>query len=92
MYEVRHRSVKEHQSYSFEIERENLKFVYEASLDYQTELSNINRLEDKVAHPYLGGAIFKQKLWNSNRVFSLGYLGLAGVASAYYPHLVQLVG
>ena len=34
MYEVQNRSVHEHEMYSFNIERENLKWVYQANLDF----------------------------------------------------------
>jgi hypothetical protein len=37
MYEVQNRSVHEHELYSFEIERQNVKWLYQANLTYIEE-------------------------------------------------------
>jgi hypothetical protein len=37
MYEVQNRSVHEHELYSFNIERDNLKWLYKANLDHINE-------------------------------------------------------
>jgi hypothetical protein len=45
MYEVRNRSVHEHELYSFNVERENLKWLYRANLGYIEEINKINALD-----------------------------------------------
>jgi hypothetical protein len=39
MYQVSHRSVDEHELYSFKIERENLSWLYKANLGFIDEMS-----------------------------------------------------
>ena len=36
MYEIYNRSVWEHEMFSFNIERENLKYIYNANIDFVT--------------------------------------------------------
>jgi len=46
MYEVQNRSLDEHEAFSFEVERENLKYLHQASRDFQSEMSRLNEIED----------------------------------------------
>ena len=61
LYEVQNRSVEEHEAFSFQIERENLKWLYNAKQDFSKEMDRANALEDLSAHANLGGKIFKRK-------------------------------
>ena len=38
MYEVRHRSIWEHEQFSLNVERRNLKWLFEANKDYMQEI------------------------------------------------------
>ncbi len=42
LYEVSNRSVHEHELYSFNIERENLKWLYQANVSYINEINSFN--------------------------------------------------
>ena len=92
MYEVRNRSLQEHEAFSFEIERDNLKFLSEASLSYQKEMAAINDLEDRKAHAALKGGVFQRKTMTPDRLTGLGCFGVAAGAWAYFPYLAQYVG
>jgi len=46
-------------------------------------------LED---HVNLKGAIFKRKLLDPNRLYGLGYFGIAGATYAMFPHVALLLG
>ena len=39
LYEIQNRSAAEHNAFSFEIERENLKWLYKASQEFQQEIA-----------------------------------------------------
>jgi hypothetical protein len=41
MYEVQNRSVSEHELFSFEVERHNLKWVYQANVDFVQEQTKV---------------------------------------------------
>jgi hypothetical protein len=45
MYEVRHRSVWEHDQFSLTVERRNLKWLAEANRDFIHEVQRINHLD-----------------------------------------------
>ena len=45
MYEVRHRSVWEHEQFSLNVERRNLKMLYEANLDFNSEMNRVDQFE-----------------------------------------------
>jgi len=53
LYEVQNRSVEEHEAYSFQIERENLRWLYNAKQDFTKEMEKSNAIEDLSAHAYL---------------------------------------
>ena len=61
LYEVQNRSAEEHEAFSFQIERENLKWLYNAKQDFAKEMDRANALEDLNAHANLKGKIFKRK-------------------------------
>jgi hypothetical protein len=61
MYEVRHRSVWEHEQFSLNVERRNLKMLYEANLDFNSEMSRVDKFEQMADHVSLKGKVFKMK-------------------------------
>lgn len=92
LYEVQNRSVEEHEAFSFQIERENLKWLYNAKQDFSKEMDRANALEDLNAHANLGGKIFKRKTLSPNRLNGLGYFGLAGFTYMYFPYMAMHFG
>lgn len=44
MYEVQNRSVHEHELYSFKIDRENIRWVYQANADFIAEVEKETKL------------------------------------------------
>ena len=64
LYEIQNRNVEEHEAFSFQIERENLKWLYNANQDFNKEMQRVNALEDLNTHYNLKGAIFKNKAMN----------------------------
>lgn len=51
----------EHEAFSFTIERENLKWLYNANQDFTKEMMRVNTVDDMTQHAKLGGLIFKRK-------------------------------
>ena len=50
LYEVRNRSVSEHIQFSGQVERENLRAIYEANQDFQNEVAQVNQERDLYNH------------------------------------------
>jgi hypothetical protein len=93
MYEVSNRSGVEHEAYSFRIERSNLRWLYNANLDYCNELVRVNREENMSNHGSLNGAVFKQKMMNTDRVRGIGaFAAAAAVSSHWMPITLALAG
>jgi hypothetical protein len=42
--------VDEHEAFSFEMQRQNLKWLWNANQDYNKEMTRLNNLEDLVNH------------------------------------------
>lgn len=92
MYEVQSRSISEHEAHSFEIDRENLKFLVEANKNFVNEISRLNDVEDLRAHANLKGALFRRKFLTAGRLGGLGYFGLAGLTYANFPLVASYLG
>ena len=92
LYEVQNRSVEEHEAFSFQIERENLKWLYNAKQDFSKEMDRANALEDLSAHANLGGKIFKRKTLSPKKLTGLGYFGFAGLSYMYFPYMAMHFG
>ena len=58
MYEVTNRSVWEHELYSFNIERENLKWLTKANNDFVNEMVKINTADQVSDMAHLKGKVF----------------------------------
>jgi hypothetical protein len=43
LYEVRHRSMLEHEAFSFKVDRRNLTHLYKANCEYVNEVSQYNQ-------------------------------------------------
>ena len=71
LYEIQNRSIDEHEAFSFEIERQNLKWIYNAREDFSKELDRANAVQDLEDHVNIKGAIFKRKILDPNRLTGL---------------------
>ena len=92
LYEVQNRSVDEHEAFSFEIQRQNLKWLWNANQDYSKEMERLNALEDLNAHANLNGAIFRRKAMSPARVHGLGYFAVSAMSYLYFPYVVNTLG
>lgn len=92
MYEVQNRSAEEHDALSFRIERSNLKWLYNANLDFVEEMVRVNKVEQAADIGSLKGAVFKRKLFTPNRLKALGSFGLAAVGYSKLVALQLLLG
>lgn len=92
MYEVKHRSVWEHEQFSLTVERRNLKWLHDANRDYIHELAMVNQLDQLADTGALSGKIFKKKLLNEQKVHGLAYLGLASYGYLKLTSLSLMLG
>jgi len=88
LYEIQNRNVEEHEAFSFQIERENLKWLYNANQDFNKEMNRVNLLEDLETHYNLNGLIFKKKMMDPEKLKGLGFFGVSAATYAYYPYVV----
>lgn len=58
LYEVRNRSMLEHESYSFKVDRRNLSRLYKANIEYIHENGVSTETENQVNIGQLKGAVF----------------------------------
>lgn len=87
MYEVQNRSISEHEAFSLAIDRKNLKWLYQANLDFVGEMQRINHFDTLVDHGQLKGAIFRAKMMTPRKLQSVMAFG---AAIAAYSHLIPL--
>ena len=92
MYEVRNRSVSDHEAYSFDIDRQNLNWLAKANKDFCREIMAQNDLDELRDHGKLSNAIFRRKPITVNRMQGVVGLGVAGLSIAYFPILVHHLG
>ena len=92
LYQVENRSADEHEAFSFSIERQNLKWLWEANEDFLREMGKANKIDDMSNHANLKGSIFKRKTLDPHRVKSLGYFALSGALWTYSPFLAATFG
>lgn len=93
MYEVQNRSVNEHELFSFKIDRENIKWLYKANVDFIAEMRRVEALDQLADFSSLSkGQVLKRKTLNPRRFKGLGaFASLAGIYS-YLPYLTVYVG
>lgn len=48
MYEVQNRSIDEHEEFSLTLERQNIRWLYQANLDYIGEMQRVTTLDNLV--------------------------------------------
>ena len=77
MYQIQHRTVWEHELYSFKIEREHIKLLYNANEDFLIEVAKANSAKQMLDHSFLKGKVYQRKLLNPNRAKGLGAFAFA---------------
>ena len=87
MYEVQNRSIDEHDTFSTKLERQNLRWLYRANLDYIGEMQKVSWLDTMVAHGSLKGSVFRMKALSAQRVNGLAAWAFAG---ATYFNMAQI--
>ena len=92
MYEVKHRSVHEHNSFSFGVERRNLRWLFDANMDYISEMGRINHFEQLSDTSNLGGKVFKMKTLTPARGKGLLALGASAWAFTNMVTLTLMMG
>lgn len=92
MYEIQNRSVEEHEAFSFQIERENLKWLWNANQDFHKEMLRQNSLDDFESHYNLKGAIFQRKWQSMCGLTGMGYFGLAAMSYMHFPMIAAHLG
>lgn len=92
MYEVQNRSIDEHGEFSLTLERQNLRWLYQANLDYIGEMSRVTHLDNLVQHGGLKGSIFRMKTLSANRLKGIGSFGFAGLAYVNLATLNLMLG
>lgn len=61
MYEVSNRSVYEHETFSFSVERRNLNDLYLANLNFAREIALQNKEQTIADYGVLNGKLLKRK-------------------------------
>ena len=92
MYEVQNRSIDEHDGFSLQLERQNLRWLYTANLDFIGEMKRVADLDNLVQHGALKGSIFKAKTLSAKRLQGLGFLTVAGFAYAHFGAMALMLG
>ena len=92
MYEVQNRSIDEHDEFSSKLERQNLKWLYDANLDFVAEMTRVNALDNRVEHGKLEGFVLKRKLMNPRRLKGVAAFGAAGMAYSNMAMLTLMMG
>lgn len=92
LYEIKHRSIDEHEAFSFNMERENLKWLWQANLNYQKEMARENQIEDMYNHRNLKGNIYKRRALDSAKLHGIGYFGFLAASYLHFPLLAGILG
>lgn len=92
MYEVQNRSIDEHDTFSMTLERQNLRWLYQANLDYIGEMERVSHLDNLVQHGQLKGSIFRMKSMSAKRLRGVGCFAFAGLAYANMITLNMMLG
>lgn len=92
MYEVKNRSIYEHEQFSFSMERRNLKWLWDANNDYVQEISRVNHIDQLVDTASLNGKVFKMKMMTPNRLKGIVSFAAAGAAYSHWVSMTLMFG
>ena len=82
----------EHEEFSLTLERQNLKWLYQANLEYISENQTVSNLDNLIAHGSLKGSIFRMKVLSASRLRGVGCFTFAGLAYANLSTLSLMFG
>ena len=93
MYEVQNRSVHEHELFSFEVERENLRWLYNANTDFVSEMHRVDQIDQLADHARLGkDEVFRRRTLSPRRFKGLGAFASSFTLYSYAPYLAVYCG
>ena len=92
MYEVKNRSVYEHQAYTMKMDRQTIDSLYGVTQNFVHESSMIDQLDQQIDTQALGGAIFKAKTMTPDRLKGLVSLTTSALAFHKMTALTLLTG
>lgn len=96
LYEVKNRSVLEHDAFSMSVDRRDLKHLYKANLDFVQALradnfeSSVNKDRNQLESMNKQNIVFSDKRYYDLR--NLGRLGAAFLSVGMYPYLTPYLG
>ena len=92
MYEVKNRSIYEHEQFSFSMERRNLKWLWDSNNDYVQEISRVNHIDQLADTARLNGKVFKMKMMTPNRLKGIVSFAAAGAAYSHWVSMTLMFG
>ena len=92
MYQVRSRSIWEHEQYAFNIERENLKWLERSNFKFIQEKLDMRSIEHAADNSSLKGLVYKRKLLDPKRLKGLGAFAGTFCIYSYLPLLSAYIG
>lgn len=92
MYQIKNRSVHEHELYSFKIERDNLKWLARANIDYIAQMNQQEALDQAADITALKGAVYRKRALNTKRFKGIGALAATYGLYSYMPYIAVYLG
>ena len=93
MYEVQNRSVNEHELFSFEVERSNLRWLYTANADFVQEMYKVDQHDQLADYARLGkDEVFRRRTLSPRRFKGLGAFATSWAMYSYAPYIAMYFG
>jgi hypothetical protein len=93
MYEVQNRSVSEHELFSFKVERQNLRWLFNANSAHINQLMKVDALDQLADFRSLSkDQVFKRRTLNPRRLKGVGSLAASVYLYTYAPYLAVTLG
>jgi len=93
MYEVQNRSVNEHELFSFEIERNNLHWLYNANTDFVQEMYRVDQNAQLADYSRLGkDEVFGRRVLSPRRFKGVGAFVGSWAMYSYAPYIAMYFG
>ena len=93
MYEVQNRSVNEHELFSFEVERNNLHWLYNANMDFVQEMHKVDQNDQLADYSRLGkDEVFRRRALSPRRFKGLGAFATSWAMYSYAPYFAMYFG
>lgn len=93
MYEVQNRSVNEHELFSFEVERHNLSWLYNANTEFVQEMHRVDQNDQLADYTRLGkDEVFRRRALSPRRFKGLGAFASSWALYSYAPYVAMYFG